>query len=80
MSTETMLPDDAASQPPSRLTGSDLLGERREVEIEHNAEINRLRLTRAGTAVVAVLHDLAAAALVRRLGLADRRDVAFLMR
>jgi hemin uptake protein HemP len=52
MSTETVRPDDPAERPPSRLTSSDLLGERREVEIEHNGEIYRLRLTRAGKLIL----------------------------
>lgn len=54
---ETTHDDPAQRRPlpdaqPSRLRAEALLGQRREIEIEHNGEVYRLRLTRAGKLIL----------------------------
>ncbi|TQF76580.1 hemin uptake protein HemP [Elioraea sp. Yellowstone] len=43
---------DAETPPKPRLSSRELLGTRQEVEIEHQGEIYRLRITRAGKLIL----------------------------
>lgn len=43
---------DAETRPKPRLSSQELLGSRQEVEIEHQGEIYRLRVTRAGKLIL----------------------------